>query len=213
MKHVGKMKNNGAKVVVVFRTLPGDPYNSLVVGTGNLGESYHDALMSLIQDPSGQQANELGEILAVRKFPDGNTMLTWLHSRNHLKKIPTNMVIMTPTANDTLPLDELNKLIAEQRGITLEELAVQEDLEKQVEKPKKSSDEFAKTTSKSVSGEIEEPEIVLPVKTDIEAEPLTPAQLRSKADKLFKEAQLLRKQADEIDPPKSKKKQVLTDAE
>jgi hypothetical protein len=209
MKHVGKMKNNGAKVVVVFRTLPGDPYNALVLGTGNLGESYHDALMSLIQDPSGQQAYELGEILAVRKFPDGNTMLNWLHSRNHLKKIPTNMVIMTPTTNDSLPLDELNKLIAEQKGITLEELAVQEDVEKPAVKSKKSPDEVTKTTSKSVSGELEDLGIVVPVET----EELTPAQLRSKADKLFKEAQLLRKQADEIDPPKSKKKQVLADAE
>ena len=209
MKHVGKMKNNGAKVVVAFRTLPGDPHNALVLGTGNLGESYHDALMSLIQDPSGQQANELGEILAVRKFPDGNTMLNWLHSRNHLKKIPTNMIIMTPTANDTLPLDELNKLIAEQKGITLEELAVQEDAEKPSAKSKKSSDEFSKTTSKSVSGDIEESEVIVPQIN----EKLTPAQLRSKADALFKEAQLLRKQADEIDPPKSKKKQVLADAE
>jgi hypothetical protein len=165
--------------------------------------------MSLIQDPSGQQANELGEILAVRKFPDGNTMLNWLHSRNHLKKIPTNMIIMTPTANDTLPLDELNKLIAEQKGITLEELAVQEDAEKPSAKSKKSSDEFSKTTSKSVSGDIEESEVIVPQIN----EKLTPAQLRSKADALFKEAQLLRKQADEIDPPKSKKKQVLADAE
>ena len=40
-------------------------------------------------------------------------------------------------------------------------------------------------------------------------EELTPTQLRSKADKLFKEAQVLRKQADELDPPKSKKKKEV----
>jgi hypothetical protein len=33
--------------------------------------------------------------------------------------------------------------------------------------------------------------------------------MRSKADKLFKEAQALRKQADAIDPPKSKKQQTV----
>jgi hypothetical protein len=41
---------------------------------------------------------------------------------------------------------------------------------------------------------------------------MTPAQMRSKADALFKQAQVLRKQADEIDPPKSKKK-VSVEAE
>ena len=86
MKHVGKMKNNGAKVVVVYRTLPGDPYSALVVGTGSLQASYHDALMSLVQDASGQSANELADILAVRRFPDGNNMLSWLHINNYLKK-------------------------------------------------------------------------------------------------------------------------------
>ena len=34
---------------------------------------------------------------------------------------------------------------------------------------------------------------------------LSPAEMRSKADALYKEAAKLRKEADEIDPPKSKK--------
>jgi hypothetical protein len=41
---------------------------------------------------------------------------------------------------------------------------------------------------------------------------LTPAQLRSKADKLFKEAQTLRKQADALDPPKAKSKKEGVEA-
>ena len=79
MKHVGKMKNNGAKIAVVYRTLPGDSKSALVVGTGNLNDSWHDSLMNLLQDISGQEANELADILAVRKFPDGQTMLEALH--------------------------------------------------------------------------------------------------------------------------------------
>jgi hypothetical protein len=50
MKHVGKMKNNGAKVIIAYRTLPGDPYSALVVGTSNLGDTYHDAIMSLLKN-------------------------------------------------------------------------------------------------------------------------------------------------------------------
>jgi hypothetical protein len=195
MKHVGKMKNNGARIVVVFRTLPGDPYNALVVGTGSLGESYHDSLMSLIQSDSGQQSYELGEILSVRKFPDGNNMLSYLHSLGLLKKVPTAGVLMTPTTTTSVPLDELNVLIAEQKGISLEDLPLREDGSQGT--PKKKND-VARTTSDSVNASEEN--------SHVSNEALTPAQMRSRADKLFKEAQVLRKQADELDPPKSKSK-------
>jgi hypothetical protein len=199
MKHVGKMKNNGARVAVVYRTLPGDPYNALVVGTNALDESYHNALISVIEDPSGQQANELADILAVRNFPDGSNMLVYLHTGGHLKKVPTSNVLITPSPNQSIQLDELNVLIAEQKGVTIDELAVSDG------SPKK-TDDVSKTTSVSVNAGEEVVEKTLDkVK---EPEILTPAQLRSKADKLFKEAQLLRKQADEIDPPKRRVKKV-----
>lgn len=200
MKHVGKMKNNGARIAIVFRTLPGDPYSALVVGTGNLGESYHDSLMSLIQDQSAQTANELADILSVRKFPDGNNMLQWLHSHNHLKKVPTNMVLMTPTPQTAVPLDELNVIIAEQKGVALEDLAISPE-GTTTKTPSKTQD-AAKTTSQSVSGEVEE-----------DTSTLSPSQLRSKADSLFKQAQQLRKKADELDPPKKKSKPVSVEVE
>lgn len=75
-KHVGKMKNNSARVAVVYRTLPGDSKSALVVGTNGLTDSYHDSLMSLIESDSGQQAGELAEVLAVRRFPDGTVHAT-----------------------------------------------------------------------------------------------------------------------------------------
>ena len=124
MKHVGKMKNNSARLAIVYRTLPGDPHNALVVGTQGLGDSYHDTLMSLIESDGGQQANELADILAVRKFPDGNVMLGYLHTNGHLKKVPTNMILMTPDSQTQIPLDELNKLIAQQKGCDVSDLAV-----------------------------------------------------------------------------------------
>ena len=203
MKHVGKMKNNGAKVAIIYRTLPGDPYNALVVGTNQLGESYHDALMSIIQDPAGQTANELADILSVRSFPDGSNMLQWLHTRGQLKKVPTANVLVTPTPNDSVPLDELNVLIAQQKGISIDELAVSDG-----SKPVKSADDPTKTTSSSVSGEVYEPAAIeVPTKVEtVKEEPVTAASLRSMADRLFKEAQLLRKKADEIEPPKKRVK-------
>jgi hypothetical protein len=210
MKHVGKMKNNNAKIVVVYRTLPGDPKSALVVGTGNMHDSWHDSLMSLVQDISGQEANELADVLAVRKFPDGKTMLEALHFGGHLKKVPTSGVLMTPSSNASISLDELNELIAKQKGVAVDELSVTDG-----GRPNKrpvAKDDPTKTTSSSVnSGEeviSSEPAVPSPVMV---TEDLSPTQLRSKADKLFKEAQSLRKQADSIDPPKSKKiKEVVT---
>jgi len=197
MKHVGRMKNNGARIAVAYRTLPGDSGSALVVGTGNLPESWHDSLMNLIQDASGQAANELADILAVRRFPDGNNMLQSLHQGGHLKKVPTSGVLMTPTgnANVTVPLSELNQIIAEQKGVTIDQLAVTDGINPN---PK---------TSKKVDAEINA--VVEQDDVSVDTEDMSPAQLRSKADALFKQAQVLRKQADAIDPPKSKKKEVI----
>lgn len=191
MKHVGKMKNNGAKVVVAYRTLPGDPLHALVVGTNNLGDAYHNSLMSLVQDDQAQQANELADLLAVRRFPDGSVMLEWLHSRGHLKKVSTSEVLITPSTQVSIPLDELNVLIAEQKGVSLEELAIS-DGTTPAPKP-------AKSTTNTPSQE--------------NKENMTASDMRSKADALFKEAQQLRKQADELDPPKRKTKKVTVEAE
>ena len=199
------MKNNSARVVVAFRTLPGDAKSALVIGTAGLMDSYHDSLMDVVQDVSGQQANELADILASRRFPDGNIMLEWLHVNGHLKKVPTNLVLMTPNTQTQLPLNELNEMIAKQKGVDVEDLAVSEEGKSSKSKTTK-KDDPVKTTSQSVSGE---PEIEVPE----EPKELSPSELRSKADKLFKEAQLLRKQADSIDPPKKKSKQVSVEIE
>ena len=191
MKHVGKMKNNGARVIVAYRTLPGDAYHALVIGTGNLGDSYHDSLMTAVQSAEGQQAYEFAETLAVRKFTDGSTMLEYLHVNGHLKKVPTDGVLMTPTPQTSVSLDELNAIIAEQKGMSIDELALTDGVNPN---PKTAKTDEIKVEEKTVE------------------ENLTPAQLRSKADALFKQAQQLRKQADEIDPPKSKKKTAEVEA-
>jgi hypothetical protein len=40
LKHVGRIKDTGKKVLVAFRTLPGDAYSCLVVPTENLPDEY-----------------------------------------------------------------------------------------------------------------------------------------------------------------------------
>jgi hypothetical protein len=190
MKHVGKMKNNGAKIVIAYRTLPGDPLSALVVGTNVLGDSYHDSLMQLLQTNEAQSANELADILSVRRFPDGSNMLEWFHNNGHLKKVPTNGVLVTPTPQSNVPLDELNVIIAEQKGVALEDLAITDG---------------GKPNPKSTK--TPEP-VVEPVDEEMSA-----VELRSRADALLKQAQQLRKKADELDPPKSKSKKAAVEVE
>jgi hypothetical protein len=201
MKHVGKMKNNGARVAVVFRTLPGDPYSCLVVGTNGLTDSYHDSLMSLIENESTQQANELADVLAVRKFPDGSNMLEWMHTYGHLKKVPTNIVLMTFDPKNQIQLDELNLLIADQKGVALEDLAISDSAadKKESQQPKTKWDKAREEKAASK----EEVEVKATASVD-----LTPSEMRSRADALYKEAARLRKEADTIDPPKKKAKET-----
>lgn len=196
MKHVGRMKNNGARIAIAYRTLPGDPLNCLVIGTQGLGDSYHDTLMSLIESEQGQQSNELAETLAVRRFPDGTVMLGYLHANGHLKKVPTANVMVTPDSQTQIPLNELNVIIAKQKGVDLEDLAVSDGSPK---KPK---------TTKKV--EVTEATNIDNTAASFD---MTPAEMRSRADALYKEAARLRKDADAMDPPKSKKKSNTLEVE
>jgi hypothetical protein len=204
MKHVGKMKNNSAKIVVAYRTIPGDAHSALVVGTQGLADSYHDSLMSLLESNEAQTASELADVLASRRFPDGSVMLNYLHTYGHLRKVPTNLVLMTPNSQTAIPLNELNELIAKQKGISLEDLAVSDG------SPKKQEPKNAILTEEIIIPD-EVVSVSSPTETPDITQEVTSTDLRSMADKLFKEAQALRRKADELDPPKKKAK--VTSAE
>jgi hypothetical protein len=201
LKHVGRMKNNSAKIAVVFRTLPGDVHSALVVGTNGLTDMYHDNLMSVLESPSGQQANELADVLAVRKYPDGTNILEYLHTNGHLKKVPTKNVLMTPDTKTQLGLNELNEIIAKQKGLS------------RVEDLNPGPEELAPTASEVVAGGYTGA-VTEPVVEEVKEEPkassgafeLTPAEMRTRAEALQKEAARLLKEADKQDPkPKVKK--------
>jgi hypothetical protein len=204
MKHVGKMKNNGAKLAVVFRTLPGEATSALVCGTNALPDAFHDSLMSLIESDSGQQANELADVLAVRRFPDGSNMLEFLHRNGLLTKVATNMVTMVFDNKNQITLSELNQLVADQKGITIDQLAITESAEQPTTPATKDSVKTKWDKAREDKAKVEE-EVV--TNTSIE---LSPAEMRSRADALYKEAARLRKEADTIDPPKKKTSKVET---
>lgn len=204
LKHVGKMKNTGAKVLVVFRTLPGESNMALVLPTATLPDVYHNSIIELVETDMAQQSFELGEFMFVRSFPDGRNMLQAMQADNRLQKVPTDFVIMTPTTNNEIALDQLNLLIAEQKNCTVDELCT-----------------FVKGASKPTA----EVQNVAEVK-DVAAptEPLKAANnaalsdkdiaksYRSQADAMYKEAARLRREADELDPPAKKATKVADEA-
>jgi hypothetical protein len=216
LKHVGKMKHNGAKVCVVYRTLPGEAYSALVVGSSTLNDQYHNALMKEIETLQGQEANELGDILSIRSFPDGNNMLRQLHLTGKLTKVPTDQVIMTPNSTTEVSLDQINIMIAEQKNVAIGDLAITSDSGQHKLKSEnveikdiydpdqdhnnvKITDHSAAKTRSDVPGE----SLIAPPTVTPEL-PKSAADFRSEADRLYKEAAKLRKMADELDPPKKK---------
>jgi hypothetical protein len=123
-------------------------------------------------------------------------MLVGFHQRGNLRKYPTADIEMVPDSQTVINLNELNALIAQQRGIALEDLAV----------PASAKDTKKADTTVNV----------LPVEELVIDEPAvesTPnvltddqlaAQYRSQADALFKEAKRLREEADALSPTKKK---------
>lgn len=190
LKHIGKMKN-GRKVVVAYKTVPNEPENCIVVATESLDADQHDSLMKLVESNTGQTSFELAEAMARSMLPDGRNMLEAFHTTGKLNKYPTTDIIMTPNTKTSLPLNELNSLIAEQQGVSISDLGI---------KPNTGVEETAEPA-------VTETQETVVTNTDgiITDEELA-AQYRSQADSLFKEAKRLREQAEELVPTKKKSK-------
>ena len=151
-KHVGELADESkAKVIVLYRTVPSEQNNCLVVGTKFLPEQYHNALMRAVESEGGQAENEIGVFLARQTFPDGTNMLSLLHNDNYIKKFKTKDIIMTygPTDEGRMPLNKLNEMIAKDMGVKVSELAVKDDLADQpVKKETKKTDAKETATKK-----------------------------------------------------------------
>ena len=148
-KHIGILKDDGAKVAIIFRTVPEEPENCLVIGPKFLSDVYHNAFMRALESAEGQASFELGTYLARQKFPDGIDMLPLLHNDGYIKKMPTANVIVTygPGSEGKLGLDKLNEMIAQDMGVSLKELSVKEDKPRAASKSSKKPN--AKETAKN----------------------------------------------------------------
>lgn len=106
VKHVGQYGQK--KCVVVFREVPNEEDNCLIVLSDSLEGRMHDELMGVVEGPEAQSAKDLADVLNRRQFSDGSNMLTQLHYAKRLTKVATDMVDLTPLPGQRVPLSQLN---------------------------------------------------------------------------------------------------------
>lgn len=106
MKHVGSV--GGKPCVVVFREVPNEPENCLIVETDSLDPQKHDDLMNVVQSLEAQESNNISEVLARRQFTDGTNMLNDLHFSKKLSKTSVDLVSLTPVPGQKVSLKEVN---------------------------------------------------------------------------------------------------------
>jgi hypothetical protein len=108
IKHVGQ-DGKGAPVVVVFREVPNDSENCLIVRTTDLPELHQADLIKAVESVQGQDANDIGDFLHRQKFNDGTDMLSTIHAKGWLIKVPTKHIVMIPSPGNKINLEDLNK--------------------------------------------------------------------------------------------------------
>ncbi len=111
LKHIGR--HGDRKVAILFREVPGEDHMCLVVYPETLPTHIHNSIMSTLESAPGQQATNLADVLHRNLLPDGRAQLEALHREGMIKKVPTNQVIVTPTATSNVKLDEMNQIIRE----------------------------------------------------------------------------------------------------
>jgi hypothetical protein len=113
LRHIGK--HGDRKVAVVFREVPGEPHMTLVVYTELLNQNIHDPMMTCIEGEIGQNSENLADALNRSYTRDGKVILQVLHAEGMLKKIQTELVVMTPSPGVQIKLNELNKILDEMK--------------------------------------------------------------------------------------------------
>ena len=190
------MANNKRRVIVAYKVLPGEPDHCVVVTTENLEAGDHDTLIKLVESAAGQEADDLATVMMRTSLSDGSNMLARFHTTGKMVKVPTADVEMVPNQNTTIRLNELNEAIAQQRGVTVADLAIKGPGGKTVQpvsaEPSLTASEMAAETAGTASA---------PADGVLTDEALA-KKFRSDADRLSKEAAELRRQAEELVPTK-----------
>ena len=113
MKHVGK--HGDRKVCILFRQVPGEEHMCLCIYPEVLPAHWQDSIQKALESEVAQQSEELADALHRSYLPDGRPVLETLHQERMIKKLRTSDVIVTPTPDAKIRLDELNKMLNEMK--------------------------------------------------------------------------------------------------
>ena len=205
-KHVGRISKTKKKCGVVYRVVPGEPDNCVVVMTESLDAADHDSFINLINSATAQDAYELGEAMSRTQLSDGRNMLAGFHTTGRMQKVATNLVEMTPNNNASINLAELNNIIAQQKGVTVADLALGGA------KPPVQDTGVANAADAYTTSNMSAMDEVVTTDEGIITDEMLAAKYRSDADRLSKEAASLRRQAEELVPTKKASKKTTESA-
>lgn len=113
LRHIGR--HGDRKVAIVFREVPGEPHMCLVVYTELLNQNMHDPIIKCIESDIGQNSEHLADAFNRTHTRDGHIILQKLHAEGMLKKVQTELIVMTPAPNTKIKLSELNKILDEMK--------------------------------------------------------------------------------------------------
>jgi len=195
LKHVGRISSTKRKVIVAYKVLPGEPDDCVVVTTENLEAGDHDTLIKLVESAAGQEAEDLATVMMRTTLSDGSNMLARFHQTGKMIKTKTANVEMIPNRNTTIMLNELNEVIAQQRGVTVADLALKDGQGNTV--PVRGSNDPVLSATQVAGGSA-------PANDGVITDEILAKKFRSDADRLSKEAAELRRQAEELVPTKKK---------
>jgi hypothetical protein len=183
IKHVGQVNATGKKCVIVFRSLPNDSNNCLVVETESLPSLYHDTLIEAVESPSAQAEKDFYSYAGRSVFHDGVNMLQGLHQNGWMRKFPTEDITVKPTPDMGISLLDLNRQLS-------------------------ALDPEGKTTSGAINTPTpEEPSNAPGTLSDKQIA----AQMRSQATFFRNEADRLLKEANDLDPHAGQKIAEVTE--
>jgi len=113
IKHVGK--HGDRKVCILFRQVPGEEHMALIIYPEVLPAHWQDSIQKALESDIAQQSEELADALHRNFLPDGRPMLQTLHEERMIKKVRAGDIIVTPTTQSSIRLDELNKMLNEMK--------------------------------------------------------------------------------------------------
>lgn len=197
-KHVGE--HNGKKVVLVEKSIPGEPHMCAVIYSSIIPSKYHDDIMALLESNEGQAEKEFGLIMNRRMASDGMNLLQACAQEGYVKKVPTNQVIVKPNASSSIRLDELNTLL-HAAGQGKEAIDKLEQMER--ESGMKDTRKNPSITAKTKKVEVADSTAVVDLLDDRHLASNYASQsvrMRTEAQALIAEADRLEKEAKKLDP-------------